>query len=69
MQGWSGKREVEKPKPLKERATAAATRLINLREAITHIIGPHSTMIHDALSEDIDVLMMAAGERKRSARP
>lgn len=65
MQAWSRRQEIEKPKPLKERATAAATRLINLREAITQIIGPHSTVIHDALSEAIDVLMVASGERKR----
>lgn len=56
-----GKREIEKPKPIKIRAANAATRLINLRDAMQTIFGKDS---YPQLTEAIDVLQVVAGEKK-----
>lgn len=61
---WPIDREVEKPKPIKLRAADAATKLINLREAMSLLISSgNTTRSHDWLCEAIDVLRIVAGEK------
>ena len=54
-----GKRDIEKPKPIKARAATAATRLINLRSILDIHDGARAT-----LTEAIHVLQVVADEKK-----
>jgi len=59
MNGYTSKSEIEKVKPLKERAAHEATRLINLREAMRTVLGQQAQGLC-AVDEAIKVLLDVA---------
>ena len=64
MDTYSSQREVEKPKPIKLRASTAATKLIAQREHFMQVHGSSESWLVAAMTEAIDVLQIVAGEKK-----
>ena len=64
MDSWSSAREVEKPKPIKIRASDAATKLIAQREHFVQVHGSSESWLVSAMTEAIDVLRIVAGGKK-----
>lgn len=64
MDSYSSRREVEKPKPLKLRASTAATKLLQQREHFTQVHGSSESWLVDAMTEAIRVLQEVAGEKR-----
>lgn len=64
MDSWPRAREVEKPKPLKLRASTAATKLLQQREHFVQVHGSSESWLVTAMTEAIGVLQEVAGEKK-----
>lgn len=66
MDSYSPKREVEKPRPIKDHAIKAAVRLANARAALRMTLGGHweASELWGAITEAMDVLhVVAEGKR------